>query len=167
MFSILYKFSQVQRLLLTPVFSILSSKLPAHPPAMRSRDKHKTKTQQTEPKTLIFLVKGECATPIFFSHIPGLPISHALLWHSHCLSEDGWRKAEGRGGDRRGKGRGWMCCSVLLNVLTCMKEEAFILGLRVGVHKFETHMHAQARTHTHARAHTHIDWGSESSQAQR
>ena len=91
----------------------------------------------------------------FFSHIPGLPTSST--WHSHCLSEDGWRKAEGRGGDRRGKGRGWMCCSVLLNVLTCMKEEAFILGLSRGCAQiWNTHARRHARTHdTHTHTHTH------------
>lgn len=45
-------------------------------------------------------------------------------------SEDAWREANERGRGRRG--RGWACSSVLLNALTCMKEEAFILGLLRG-----------------------------------
>lgn len=52
------------------------------------------------------------------------------------------------------EGEGLLCCSVLLNALAHMKEEAFILGLSRGcVHRFETHSHCASctQTHTHLR----------------
>lgn len=42
-----------------------------------------------------------------------------------------------------GKWRGWMCCWVLLNVLTCMKGEGFILGPLRGCPQIWTHTHTQ------------------------
>lgn len=59
----------------------------------------------------------------------------------HGMDGETCRRAAEEAGE--GKWRGWMCCWVLLNVLTCMKGEGFILGPLRGCPQIWTHTHTQ------------------------
>ena len=130
----------------------------SRPPAMHSRDKHKTKTQQTEPKTLIFLVEGECTTPIFLSH----------SWSSHfpyfpltsSLSRWGWM--EESGGERRRQERKREGVDVLCSSAECAhmyeRRRSIYFRTLAWVYTNLKHTRTHAGTHTHTHTHTLGKW---------